>query len=748
MFVVRKITFVIILALVSFSARTQNQPFRMGSMPSKSVDEIKKLDGYLKAEETLKLIRNTATQTSPEIYSLIDESLRLAQDAQRADLIGGLLCGKAVLKLQETDTATALQLLEKAENYLKQVSDRRFTDNVLNSLAIGYMRAGNSRKAVEMNQRIIEAYDDIPENRIRRTLAFRNLSNAFIRGDKKADGINAMEKAVATAELTNNETLIQDTKLASAMMYANLNDYQHSFSVLKNVLPAMNRLPPRATEILYVVLADTYQKQGEFTRANEFYKKVVNSSNQGFAVKSYLNLILNSDKTKEKDSVEKYYSALQSLVFANQKTTPQYFLALAKYNEIKGRTGQQMYWLKKAVSSDKSSPSSVEAYISLANYYSEKGAKDSADYYFTAVSQKQSALRKDPVVYSDFLNALKQHRVRYKITDSLISVLNSQIEVRDSLHQTNLFSITKDLETQYKVSEKEFQLQQIAQQRKLDQLQLKEQQQQSRITLLSLAVILVAVGAIAFILYTKRKQSEKIHSFEVYSLKTKHQIELMQALDKAQERERRSIADKLHDEVGAMLSVLKLNLSGAGGQRNVSSTDKSLQTSLNIVDTLAGEIRNLSHTLMPVVVEKYGMIRGIKDLAEQINTSGKLKTELIVSGFENENSIAVNHQMHIYRIVQELMNNIIKHSGATHALVQLVEHPDSVSLVVEDNGKGLAEKNESGNGLHVLKSKILLLNGEMNVESQVGNGTSFIIEIPKNINTPLLYEKNQDNVSG
>jgi two-component system NarL family sensor kinase len=745
MFVAGRLITVLYFVALNLVAFSQRETFRSGPQAVKTIEEIKKLDGSLKAEETLKLIRNSNTQASSEVYELIEESLRLARDFQRPDLIGSLLCGKGVLKLQETDTASALKNFQLAENYLQQVTDRRFADNILNALAIGYLRSGNGQKSVEMNLRLLNLYEDVPENRMRRLFAYRNLSNGYMRLQKTKEALAAMETALSYAEQTNNEQLIQDVKLASASMYAMLNDYDRSFTLLKNVIPAINKLPAKASETLYRVLAQTYQKQGEYVKSNEYYRKTTSSANHFIAVSAYVNLILNSDKVNETDSLENYFRALQSLSFADQKTTPQYYLAVSKYYAYKQNTSQQIRWLKKLIASDKSSPFGIEGFIQLGKYYSSKGEKDTADQFFKLASLKSNSIRNDQNLYSTYLSSLKEHQLRYKASDSLISILNAEIKLKDSLQKSNMFTVTKDLETHYKVSEKEYQLNQLAQQQKLDQLKLKQQQQQKWISFLVLAVVLIAFGCFAFILNTKKKQAHKIHELEVLSLKNKHQVELMQALDKAQEKERRSIADKLHDEVGAMLSVLKLNLSG---KTNTSTAEKSLQTSLTIVDTLAGEIRNLSHTLMPVVVEKYGMIRGIKDLTEQINTSGKLRTELIVTGFDNEHSIAINVQMHIYRIVQELMNNIIKHSGATNALIQLVEHDESVSLVVEDNGKGLTQNNDSGNGLHVLNSKVMLLNGEMNVDSQVGNGTSFIIEIPKNTNTPLLYAKNQNNVSG
>ncbi len=158
---------------------------------------------------------------------------------------------------------------------------------------------------------------------------------------------------------------------------------------------------------------------------------------------------------------------------------------------------------------------------------------------------------------------------------------------------------------------------------------------------------------------------------------------------------------------------------------------KKFLTASELLDLAAGEVRNISHNLLSGVLAKFGLVPALKDLADRINESGEIKLHLIQHNLDN--ALNGEQELQLYRIVQELISNILKHSEAKEATIQLIRNEDSVNLIVEDDGKGF-NPNEGikggGIGLSNLKARVNKLNGNFHIDSGKGAGTSISIDIP------------------
>jgi signal transduction histidine kinase len=212
------------------------------------------------------------------------------------------------------------------------------------------------------------------------------------------------------------------------------------------------------------------------------------------------------------------------------------------------------------------------------------------------------------------------------------------------------------------------------------------------------------------------------------------QKDLTRRIVVSQEEERQQVAEKLHDEVGSMLSVARLNLSSVIEKSpfiDDHNRQRLLKTS-EVLDNTASLIRQMSHSLMPVAIEHYGIKKALEDFIHGINIADKLYVELVIVGFDDVRQYPLAFQVHLYRIIQELLNNTIKHASASNALLQLIEHPQSISLLIEDNGKGIPSTTNGplGKGMSSLKSKIEYITGEMQIEQGADNGTLIVISIP------------------
>lgn len=146
---------------------------------------------------------------------------------------------------------------------------------------------------------------------------------------------------------------------------------------------------------------------------------------------------------------------------------------------------------------------------------------------------------------------------------------------------------------------------------------------------------------------------------------------------------------------------------------------------------VATTIRELSYRLTPLAIEKYGFRRGVEDLIETLNMSGKLAARLVIVGWEDTERYPAAFLNDLYRMLQELLHNVVKHAQAAHVLVEVVEHDREITVVVDDDGVGIDGDNTiKGKGLETVRSKIAYLNGRVEFERKKEGGTLVVIEIP------------------
>ncbi len=207
----------------------------------------------------------------------------------------------------------------------------------------------------------------------------------------------------------------------------------------------------------------------------------------------------------------------------------------------------------------------------------------------------------------------------------------------------------------------------------------------------------------------------------------------MQGAIDAEQHERRKIADQLHDEVGGLLSLATLNVSATLEKgRGDAGAEEKLQRTQDVLFSVATTVRELSHRLTPLAIDKYGFKRAVEDLAEAVNVSGKLSVQPVIIGFEDTSGYPASFLSELYRMLHELVHNVVKHAQASRVLLELVEHERAISILVEDDGIGINEdKTVKGKGLQTVRSKIAYLKGRVEIGPKNEGGTLIVIEIPK-----------------
>ena len=210
----------------------------------------------------------------------------------------------------------------------------------------------------------------------------------------------------------------------------------------------------------------------------------------------------------------------------------------------------------------------------------------------------------------------------------------------------------------------------------------------------------------------------------------------IQSIIAGQEKERRRIAREIHDGIGPLLSLSKLELDAYMDEyvdQNQSLPGEKLVNIRQTLDSITNDLRDLSHHLIPRLLEEFGLFSAFKNLITKLNLSIKPKVEFY-SNFGADIRFESDLELNLYRCGQELVNNAVKHAKASEILVQLIKHEQSIVLMVEDDGKGFQQHNNNledfGIGLTNIETRVRTLQGAFIIESRENMGTAASIEIP------------------
>ena len=317
---------------------------------------------------------------------------------------------------------------------------------------------------------------------------------------------------------------------------------------------------------------------------------------------------------------------------------------------------------------------------------------------------------------SNILFAMQDIVGAEKLLDSL-QVIENQLTGEEMQNKTLM--IEKKFETQ----KKETQIQ-------LQKVQLRQKNMLNYVFAGSALAILL----ISLLGYRNYKNKQRLQQTKIDELEKEKQLTATEAVLKGEEQERTRLAKDLHDGLGGMLSGIKYSLSNMKGNLIMTPDNaQAFERSMDMLDSSIKEMRRVAHNMMPEVLVKYGLDTALKEYCNEINNSGVIHTSYHSIDLANahiEQTTAVT----VYRIVQELVNNSIKHAAAKNVLVQahVTEADKLLTLTVEDDGKGFdpAElKHASGIGWSNIQNRVDFLKGKIDVQTGEGKGTSVLIEV-------------------
>ncbi|WP_295832431.1 sensor histidine kinase [uncultured Winogradskyella sp.] len=238
-------------------------------------------------------------------------------------------------------------------------------------------------------------------------------------------------------------------------------------------------------------------------------------------------------------------------------------------------------------------------------------------------------------------------------------------------------------------------------------------------------LFLVSIGIIIFFILSRKKIIDKER--EKTELQIEHQQKILQTSIAIQETERKRIAQDLHDDISSKLNVVSLTTNMLLADNDTSKKQKeTLSQILEITSKTLESSRKIAHDLLPPILDKFGLKSALEELFEEFSKNTKIDIEYNVE----ELLLSQTNQLHVFRILQELINNSIRHGKANELSVYMEQDSKGFIIRYQDNGVGfkISDVNKKpGIGIQNIKSRVKILNGNLIADSTLGKGSQFII---------------------
>jgi signal transduction histidine kinase len=516
--------------------------------------------------------------------------------------------------------------------------------------------------------------------------------------------VNDWENAQLNYQEAINETKKAKDSSGTALAYLNMayifsdvNDWVNASVNLKMSTNYLNTNSIKDYQIvIYASLAEAYARLDKIDESGIYLKK--SDSLISLFPDARSNTFYFIAKGENAFSANNYSEAIaanfSSLNYARQWGDSAF---VAKVLENIGRTYQALGKYSEAFS-----------YLTFSNNIAKK---------YNYLPQRKETLKQLFLLYNkngQFRKAVLAALELITISDSLAIVQNNNRRII--------------LDAVFESENKEKRISVLEQQNELQQLRLNQKNTFNYI-LLGSAASLLTIFLLSFRSY---KQKQKLQQQRINELETQHHLTATEAVLKGEEQERTRLAKDLHDGLGGLLSGIKYSLNTMKGNLIMTfENNQSFERSIDMLDSSIKEMRRIAHNMMPEALVKFGLDTALKDFCYDINQSGALQVSYQSIELENaviEQTTAIT----IYRIVQELINNTMKHAAAKTAIVQVTKTNEEIAITVEDDGKGFDPvilKGAKGIGWGNILGRVEYMKGKLDIKSEPGKGTSVHIEI-------------------
>lgn len=514
-------------------------------------------------------------------------------------------------------------------------------------------------------------------------LAENNIGVVYFEQKKFAEAIPYFQKALELAKQTKNKKEALKTLTNIGSCYESLQQYEK---------------------------AQVYYKQSEeeLLKTNNYEELTINAINQASLngrLKNYKESLEYCDKAFSYINKSQGLGRYKQHVFETQAAVNKELGNYAKAMELQD---SQMYY--------------KDFYI---NEKSNKEILDLQTKYETEAKQlKINLLSKE-----DSIKGLRLNNQAIQLKNQQLSLAQQKFEIAEAqlrMADDSLFIIKQNevLASQKFIAiNKEQEIKNLASEKKLKDLELSKKN--TLLIALSLFIPLLLLAGFLFF-KQKKQQQENLLQQQLHLQQEKN----MMAVLEAEERERKRIAAELHDGIGQTMTAAWMNMQSALNSNNSNEEKKAVfQNALSLLDESCKEIRVISHNMMPNVLLKKGLVNAVKDFLAQIHKQD-LNINIEADGLNKP--IPQHIESVLYRVIQEAVNNVVKHAKATELFITLYNEAEGIDVMIEDNGVGFDKNNITSNGIGLqnIKSRIEFLKGNIEWDTAPNNGTVLSIHVP------------------
>lgn len=507
-------------------------------------------------------------------------------------------------------------------------------------------------------------------------------------------------KGITEAEKTNNTEFQFLHKTGVGQIYNLKKDYNKAISILESASEQFSLEWPLQNSEAKVYLADAYYYLGNIKTAKSYYEKALKESKAYQNVKMELSIIMRLGELSENEN--EFEKALQ------------YY----QESRTKGlKEGFDTFYF--------------EGTTHIGNLYYKQKNYDVAIMILS--TSYINALDRDNLYYQAQILDL-QRKAFYDNDDpkNAYAVITQLMNVRNRISKEQQRKISAELEVQYETLQKEKEILSLQEGQIQQESELNRQRTIKTAFLIGFLIILIPIIALLFTYYQKiqaqtelSKKQEEINVQKVAALEQEQELNLIKAAIEGQDEERKRIAQELHDSIGGNLAGIKLQISSlTKGAEELKPINKQIDETYQLV-------RDISHTLIPKKFKQNAFTGLIRGYIKSITNTGELEIGFHPHPEEAINTIADTIQMELFKIIQELMTNTIKHANASTVDIHLSMIDNELSLLFEDNGDGFETVDtKEGIGFENMRSRVNSIQGNLHVDSVKQRGTVVSIEIP------------------
>ncbi|APD06226.1 signal transduction histidine-protein kinase/phosphatase DegS [Flavobacteriaceae bacterium UJ101] len=518
-------------------------------------------------------------------------------------------------------------------------------------------------------------------------------SKEKIKKNLYSNALNFLFEAEKISINHNFPNYLPSIKLKIANIHYKLNDTIKGIEVNKSTIPLAKQYNKKTLMSLYNNIGQFYI-ENNFDSASYYFKeglKIVNEFKAEYYKATYYNnLGFTSLSHKKYDSAYYFLSEAKKYATKNNQSESLYY----SYYYLGQLYEKQHQYLK-----------AIENYEKMFLYEKEHG-----------VDSKQKTIVYQSI--AELYANLKQY-------DKAYTFQQKHQALKDSIFNIDKTNEFNKIRTEYEVENKNQQIELLTTEKEVEALRKRQ--------LLYAGIGILIPLLLLILFYRNRVKSQRLlqekeqqrYEAEKQRLEKENELEHANALIEGQDQERNRIAKEIHDGVGAQLAGLKLNLE----QTNQGLQNENLALITQDLEQAFTELRSISHNLSTNYLEEKTLDVLLLDLKAQYEKNLTFTIGLYIFPPDLLGKLSQTDKHHLYRIVQELLNNTYKHAAATQVHLSFTQHEDSLNLLYEDNGKGFDPSSKAkGIGLHNIQERVKALNGTLTLDSQPQKGTTIIID--------------------